>query len=583
MPSSPVGFPERLVELTDYPALPDARYTQIGHNHDDRYMTDAEIASLLLSFASDEELDVVNARFDDYLSIADAAGIYATQETLAGYAPLNHNHDGVYSLVGHNHNGVYSVIGHTHDDRYYTETEVNTMLGGYAVAAHTHDDRYYTEAETNNLVANVAKTNVANTFTAEQTLDAGAVVGVQDVVWLPTPARPTKADWGWRVAAKSANSEVLDFFWGEQGQPGYFHQSWEMHFVESPGVNYKESYAQTYLNGQSIRQGYWGVYYDDAHNLIRTYWGGTGALEISDPSGALVPYFARFGPTGSDTQRPLYEFNSSYPAFATYNARYPVPLAVLSNYGYLGRPAMYITPSVGSTVANKAVFFGIGHLVTGRTGDNGSVDFLGDGSVIWFVPREYAKSADSEIYNGHAAMWADFNGSWSNPKLAIRWKRNDGGAVYQFDLPMVRQNFDGLVLTSAGLTATGPVSATNGTFSGTISVGGLATFARQTVNANAALLDGASISWNLDTAPTASVTLGGNRTLANPTNMKAGGTYLVIVKQDATGGRTLAYGTAYKWPSGSAPVLSTAANATDILTFVSDGTSMFGVAQKGFA
>jgi hypothetical protein len=38
---------------------------------------------------------------------------------------------------------------HTHDDRYYTESEMNTKLNGKANASHTHDDRYYTESEMN--------------------------------------------------------------------------------------------------------------------------------------------------------------------------------------------------------------------------------------------------------------------------------------------------------------------------------------------------------------------------------------------------------------------------------------------------
>lgn len=97
------------------------------------------------------------------------------------------------------------------------------------------------------------------------------------------------------------------------------------------------------------------------------------------------------------------------------------------------------------------------------------------------------------------------------------------------------------------------------------------------------LTDGANISWNLNTNQVTSVTLGGNRTLDNPTNMKDGGTYILTVKQDATGSRTLAYGTAYKWPGGTAPTLSTAANAVDILTFVSDGTNMYGVSQLDFS
>lgn len=98
-----------------------------------------------------------------------------------------------------------------------------------------------------------------------------------------------------------------------------------------------------------------------------------------------------------------------------------------------------------------------------------------------------------------------------------------------------------------------------------------------------ALTDGASVAWDLDAAPLAKVTLGGNRTLSNPTNMHDGGSYILRITQDGTGTRTLAYGSAYKWPGGTDPVLSTAAGAIDIITFVSDGTSMFGVIQKGFA
>lgn len=98
-----------------------------------------------------------------------------------------------------------------------------------------------------------------------------------------------------------------------------------------------------------------------------------------------------------------------------------------------------------------------------------------------------------------------------------------------------------------------------------------------------ALTDATNISWNLETAQVAAVTLGGNRTLDAPTNMKSGGTYILFIIQDATGSRTLAYNAAYKFPGGNDPVLSTAANSIDIITFVSDGTSMYGAIQKAFA
>lgn len=96
------------------------------------------------------------------------------------------------------------------------------------------------------------------------------------------------------------------------------------------------------------------------------------------------------------------------------------------------------------------------------------------------------------------------------------------------------------------------------------------------------LTDGANIAWNLDSGGFATVTLAGNRTLDNPTNMNAGGVYYAIIKQDATGSRTLAYGTAYDFPGGNAPILTTTANAVDIIAFISDGTSMFAVMNPDF-
>ena len=103
-------------------------------------------------------------------------------------------------------------------------------------------------------------------------------------------------------------------------------------------------------------------------------------------------------------------------------------------------------------------------------------------------------------------------------------------------------------------------------------------YTKQQYYGEATLTDGANISWNLDNAQTAEVTLEGNRTLDNPTNMKAGATYILRVEQDSSGSRTLAYGNAYKFPGGTDPVLTTGGGSIDILSFYCDGTSMNGVA-----
>lgn len=83
-----------------------------------------------------------------------------------------------------------------------------------------------------------------------------------------------------------------------------------------------------------------------------------------------------------------------------------------------------------------------------------------------------------------------------------------------------------------------------------------------------ALTFGASIAVNAALGNAFAVTLTASTgTLANPTNPVDGQVIRVRVIQDATGSRTLAYGTAYDFGSGSAPTLSTAASKVDILAF----------------
>lgn len=81
------------------------------------------------------------------------------------------------------------------------------------------------------------------------------------------------------------------------------------------------------------------------------------------------------------------------------------------------------------------------------------------------------------------------------------------------------------------------------------------------------LTDGATITADFATTNHFQVTLGGNRTLANPSNQTAGQSGAIRIVQDGTGSRTLAYGSNWKFPAGAAPVLTTSANAVDILVY----------------
>jgi hypothetical protein len=82
------------------------------------------------------------------------------------------------------------------------------------------------------------------------------------------------------------------------------------------------------------------------------------------------------------------------------------------------------------------------------------------------------------------------------------------------------------------------------------------------------LTDAATITPDLDSSDMFTVTLGGNRTLANPSNIDAGQTGSIFIVQDGTGSRTLAWGSYWDFVGGTAPTLSTAAGAVDRVDFI---------------
>jgi len=82
-----------------------------------------------------------------------------------------------------------------------------------------------------------------------------------------------------------------------------------------------------------------------------------------------------------------------------------------------------------------------------------------------------------------------------------------------------------------------------------------------------ALTDGATITPDFAAANNYSLTIGGNRTLANPTNLTAGQSGAIVITQDGTGSRTLAYGSYWKFSGGTAPTLTTTASAVDVLVY----------------
>lgn len=98
------------------------------------------------------------------------------------------------------------------------------------------------------------------------------------------------------------------------------------------------------------------------------------------------------------------------------------------------------------------------------------------------------------------------------------------------------------------------------------------------------LTDAATIATDLSLSNNFVVTLGGNRTLGNPTNINAGQAGIIVVKQDGTGSRTLAYASDWKFAGGTAPILTTAAGAIDVLSYyVVDSTHILVSSALNFS
>jgi hypothetical protein len=148
--------------VTSDPRLSDAR-TAVAHTHDDRYYTESEMNTLLAG--------------------KQASGSYAPA---TGIAPSAITGTAVITTDSRL-SDARTPTTHTHDDRYYTETEVNSLLAGkqasgsYAAATHTHSANDITSGTLANARTTATSSNLINTIVARNNfggIDIALITGV---------------------------------------------------------------------------------------------------------------------------------------------------------------------------------------------------------------------------------------------------------------------------------------------------------------------------------------------------------------------------------------------------------------------
>ena len=223
--------------------------------------------------------------------------------------------------------------------------------------------------------------------------------------------------------------------------------------------------------------------------------------------------------------------------------------------------------SANISLNNNAITNGAGYITDlvndtspqlgGNLASNGNDILMADSDSI-----KLGTSNDLLIYHDSNNSYIQDNGAgdlFLQSQSNIKIKAGDEDSIICNDdgsVELYHNNSKKFETSSSGGTLTGTLTATGLTLSG--SVGAAITAAS----------DGSTITLDLGANTHQSVTLGGNRTFAAPSNQTVGQSGSIFITQDGTGSRTASFNSAFKFVGGTAPTLSTAASAVDRIDYV---------------
>jgi hypothetical protein len=141
---------------------------------------------------------------------------------------------------------------------------------------------------------------------------------------------------------------------------------------------------------------------------------------------------------------------------------------------------------------------------------------------------------------------------------------------------------DTVTIAAASTDLSGLVTlATDQTITGSKTLSGTTTLGKYIESVYSAGNSSTSFTPNANNGPVQTLTANNNFTLNAPTNMTAGSNLVLIIRQDATGGRVMTSSASYKFLNGFKTLLSTA-NSINLVTIFYDGTDYLASTTVGY-